>query len=103
MIELQPFMKAPSNSSEPRVISADRMIDGPPGLWGEDSPYNVNVSDEDAARKEVQRQVAVGTDFIKIYGWLEPEWMKVVVDEAKKFGKEVSCIFRWILLLWRLC
>ena len=23
--------------------------------------------------------------------WLEPEWMKVVVDEAKKFGKEVSC------------
>ena len=32
VIELMPFMKAGENNAIPRVISADRMIDGPPGL-----------------------------------------------------------------------
>lgn len=90
VIELKPFMECKGNEPEPRVISADRMIDGPPGLWGEDSPYNLNVDNETLAKNEVERQVNLGADFIKVYGWLEPQYMKVVADEAKKHSKEVS-------------
>ena len=90
VIELKPFMEASADAPEPRVISADRMIDGPPGLWGDDSPYNINVDNPLLAQSEVARQVALGADFIKTYGWLEPEIMKATVDEARKYGKEVS-------------
>lgn len=90
VIELKPFMEAKADAPEPRVISADRMIDGPPGLWGDDSPYNINVDNPLLAQKEVARQVELGADFIKTYGWLESEMMKAVVDEARKYGKEVS-------------
>lgn len=90
VIELQKFMEADGAGTAPRVISADRMIDGPPGLWGADSPYNVNVSTPEAAKAEVERQINLNTEFIKVYGWLEPEIMQVVVAEAKKYGKEVS-------------
>jgi hypothetical protein len=90
VIELRPFMNAEGNEPEPRVISADRMIDGPPGLWGEDSPYNINADNKSLAKAEVERQVSLGADFIKTYGWLEPEIMQTVIDEAKKYGKEVS-------------
>ncbi len=91
VIELMPFMKAEVNNPIPRVISADRMIDGPPGLWGETSPYNINIDNKEDAKREVERQVNLGADFIKIYGWLNPDIMKVVIEEAKKYGKEVSC------------
>ncbi len=91
VLELMPFMKAEPNNPIPRVISADRMIDGPPGLWGETSPYNINIDNEEDAKREVERQVKLDADFIKIYGWLKPEIMKAVINEAKKYGKEVSC------------
>lgn len=91
IIELNDMMIANSNEMTPRVLSADRMIDGPPGLWGADSPYNINVAEEEVARMEVRRQVELGADFIKIYGWLDEAIMKVVVDEAHLYGKEVSC------------
>lgn len=90
VLELKEMMQAPMTSITPQVISADRMIDGPPGLWGGESPYNINIDEEQAARAEVRRQVNLGADFIKVYGWLSKEIMEVVVDEAKKFGKEVS-------------
>ncbi|MER2037401.1 MAG: amidohydrolase family protein [Solibacillus sp.] len=91
IIELEQLMKAAADSFTPRVISADRMIDGPPGIWGADSPYNVNITEEQAAREEVRRQVELGAHFIKVYGWLDPMIMEIVVDEARQFGKEVSC------------
>ena len=91
VIELMPFMKAEANNPAPRVISADRLIDGPPGLWGETSPYNINIDNMEDVKREVERQVNLGADFIKIYGWLKPDIMKAVIDEAKKYGKEVSC------------
>lgn len=88
LIELKELRNQQIN---PRIISADRMIDGPPGLWGETSPYNLNTDDEDVARKEVRRQVQQGVDFIKVYGWLNQAVMEAVIDEAKKYNKEVSC------------
>lgn len=91
VIELADLMIENPQSIHPRVISADRMIDGPPGLWGDTSPYNLNTDDENEARQEVRRQIQAGADFIKVYGWLKKNVMEAVVDEAKKFKKEVSC------------
>lgn len=90
IIELKPFIDAYGSELEPRVISADRMIDGPPGLWGDDTAYNINVDNAELAKQEVARQVELGAHFIKVYGWLDPEYMKVVVDEARKHNLEVS-------------
>lgn len=90
IIELKPFIDANGSKLEPRVISADRMIDGPPGLWGDDTAYNINVDNADLAKQEVARQVELGAHFIKVYGWLDPEYMEVVVSEARKHNLEVS-------------
>ncbi|PEJ59330.1 imidazolonepropionase [Bacillus sp. AFS002410] len=89
--ELKRLREAPVEAPTPRVFSADRIIDGPPGQWGENSPWNINIDDPEEARKEVQRQLNAGADLIKVYGWLSEAIMTVVVEEAKKYGKEVSC------------
>ncbi|MEK4245910.1 amidohydrolase family protein [Psychrobacillus sp. FSL K6-2684] len=89
--ELKKIINASSGAPTPRIISADRIIDGPPGLWGENSPWNININDACSARAEVKRQVEAGADFIKVYGWLKKEMMKIVVEEAKLLHKEVSC------------
>ena len=89
--ELEKLINASGDAPTPRVISADRIIDGPPGLWGENSPWNINVHNAESARAEVRRQVKAGAKFIKVYGWLSKEMMEVVVDEAKIHRKEVSC------------
>lgn len=90
IIELKPFIDADGKDYEPRIISADRMIDGPPGLWGDDTAYNINVDNVLLAKQEVDRQVQLGAHFIKVYGWLDAEFMEVVVQEAKKHELEVS-------------
>ena len=91
VVELQGMMNAKGAAKTPRVFAADRMIDGPPGLWGDSSPYNINIDDPEVARYEVRRQVKTGADFIKVYGWISKEVLEAVVDEATKFNKEVSC------------
>ncbi len=91
VVELEDMMNAHNSAMTPRVISADRMIDGPPGLWGPTSPYNFVTDDAEMARNEVRRQVALGADLIKVYGWLKPNVMEAVCDEAKKMNKAVSC------------
>ena len=91
VVELRRLREATSDAATPRVISADRLIDGPPGCWGETSPWNFNTSDPDEARREVQRQIHEGADFIKVYGLLNRDVMRAVVDEAIKHGRQVSC------------
>ncbi|SDM89517.1 Amidohydrolase family protein [Psychrobacillus sp. OK028] len=89
--ELKDLIHALIEAPTPRVISADRIIDGPPGLWGETSPWSMNADSPEAAKKEVIRQVEAGADLIKVYGWLSKETMKAVVEEANLHNKEVSC------------
>ena len=89
--ELKDLIHASMEAPTPRVISADRIIDGPPGLWGETSPWNMNADSPEAARKEVRRQVEAGADLIKVYGWLPKETMEAVVEEAHRYNKDVSC------------
>jgi len=91
VIELASLRDTPIDAVTPRVISADRLIDGPPGLWGDTSPWNINVSTVEESRNEVKRQVEAGADLIKVYGWLSEENMRAVVSEAKVNGLEVSC------------
>lgn len=85
------LIHAPIDAPTPRVYSADRMIDGTPGQWGPTSSGNLVTDDPEEARKEVGRQAAAGTKFIKAYGWINKDVMQAVVNEAKKFGLEVSC------------
>ncbi|WP_404431428.1 amidohydrolase family protein [Sutcliffiella horikoshii] len=91
VLELKGLMTAPEDSMTPRVFSADRVIDGPPGLWGETSPWNINVENSEVVIGEVKRQVEAGADFIKVYGWLSHDLMEKVVQEASRYNKEVSC------------
>lgn len=85
------LVNAPIDAPTPTVYSADRMIDGTPGQWGPTSFGNLVTDDPEEARKEVKRQIDVGAKFIKLYGWANREVMHAAVDEAKKFGVEVSC------------
>lgn len=89
--ELKDLIHASMEAPTPRVISTDRIIDGPPGLWGETSLWNMNADNPQVAREEVRRQVEAGVDFIKVYGWLPKETMEAVVEEANIYNKEVSC------------
>lgn len=88
---LKSLIEAASDAPTPRIYSADRMIDGSPGLWGPDSYGNFNAHTSEAARKEVRRQAAAGADFIKVYGWLKGEEIAAVAEEAALHNLEVSC------------
>lgn len=90
IIELEIMMKADITASTPRVITSDRLIDGPPGLWGPTSPYSVNISDLNSAKEEVRRQVSQGAELIKVYGLLEKDIMKEVCEESRRYNKDVS-------------
>lgn len=91
VLELKGLMTAPDDSMTPRVFSADRVIDGPPGLWGETSHWNIIAENSQVVIGEVKRQVEAGADFIKVYGWLSGELMEKVAQEASRYHKEVSC------------
>lgn len=90
VLELQRLRKVPANAPSPRVISADRMIDGEPGLWGATDPWNFVTDDPQQARLEVRRQLSVGADLIKVYGLLSKECMQAALEEAQAHQKEVS-------------
>ncbi|MBB4825436.1 hypothetical protein HNO89_002670 [Sporosarcina luteola] len=91
VLQLKKLIDAPIDSPTPRVYSADRMIDGPPGLWGPTSVGNFVTDDPEEGRMEVRRQKDAGAQFIKVYGWISKEVMEAVVSEADKWDLEVSC------------
>jgi hypothetical protein len=91
VIELENLIHAVNDAPTPCVYSADRMIDGPPGLWGPTSIANFVTEESEEAKEEVRRQVREGAQFIKVYGLLSKPVMKAVVEEAKKYNLEVSC------------
>lgn len=90
ILELEGMMNAVISAKTPRVITSDRLIDGPPGLWGPTSPYSVNINDAKSAKEEVRRQVKLGAELIKVYGLLNADTLKAVCEEAVKYNKDVS-------------
>lgn len=91
VFQLKKLIESPIDAPTPRVYSSDRMIDGPPGLWGPTSFGNFVTDDPVEGRKEVKRQKDAGAEFIKVYGWISKEVMEAVVSEADKYGLDVSC------------
>ncbi|RNA66910.1 amidohydrolase family protein [Alteribacter keqinensis] len=91
VIELDDLIHAENDAPTPCVYSADRMIDGAPGLWGPTGIANFVTEDPEEGREEVRRQVREGAQFIKVYGLLSKPVMKAVVEEANKYNLEVSC------------
>ncbi|WP_051189076.1 amidohydrolase family protein [Halalkalibacillus halophilus] len=91
VLELKSLIEAEPTAPIPRVFSADRIIDGPPGLWGDTSPWNYVTSDETEAILEVRRQAETGANLIKVYGLLEKDLMRAVVEETSKYNLPVSC------------
>lgn len=51
-------------------------------------PYAATATEEEI-RDEIQRQVEQGVDFIKVYGSLEPEHIRIAIEEAHKHDKKV--------------
>jgi len=90
ILELEGMMNAEVSAMTPRVITSDRLIDGPPGLWGPTSPYSINIDDVESDKGEVKRQVELGAELIKVYGLLDTEIMKTVCEESAKYNKDVS-------------
>ena len=69
----------------PRVFTAGRVIDAPPGYW----PDAAVVSTEGQMRAEVRRQAEAGVDLIKLYVGLPPELVRAGIDEAHGLGLPV--------------
>lgn len=90
MKNLENLLNAPIDAPTPRVYAADRLIDGPPGLWGPTNEGNYVTDNPEEAREEVRRQYEAGTKFIKVYGLISKEVLEAVCDEAAKLDLEVS-------------
>jgi len=70
----------------PRIYSAGAMIDGEPTTYPDALPARTGAE----ARKDVDRLVNAGVDFIKIYTRVDPPLLKAILDEAKTFNLRVS-------------
>jgi imidazolonepropionase-like amidohydrolase len=68
------------------VYLAGAMIDGLPATY----PNAIGVSNENEARKGVDRLVSAGVDFIKVYTRIDPPLLRAIVDEARAFNLGVS-------------
>jgi imidazolonepropionase-like amidohydrolase len=79
-------LAASESPSQPRIIAAGAMIDGPGSFWKD----AIVVSDFVAARAAVRRQVEAGAGVIKVYTKLHPALMAVVVQEARARGVPVA-------------
>jgi imidazolonepropionase-like amidohydrolase len=70
----------------PRIYSAGAMIDGEPSTY----PDALRARSGAEARKDVDRLVNAGVDFIKVYSRVDPPLLKAILDEASTFNLRVS-------------
>jgi imidazolonepropionase-like amidohydrolase len=70
----------------PRIYSAGAMIDGEPTTYPDALPARTAAE----ARKDVDRLVSAGADFVKIYSRVDPPLLRAILDEAKTFNLRVS-------------
>lgn len=66
----------------PRIFTAGEAIDGIAPVDG----LSVVVKSEDEARREVDRQAALGVDYVKLYAGLGPTYVRAAIDEAHRRG-----------------
>lgn len=66
----------------PRIVTGGRIVDGAPKIW----PGSDEIVDAETARAVVERQVAEGFDFIKVYSNLKPSEFEAVAQAAREHG-----------------
>jgi predicted amidohydrolase YtcJ len=79
-------LAASESPSQPRIIAAGAMIDGPGSFWKD----AIVVDDFVSARAAVRRQVEAGAGVVKVYTKLHPALMAAIVQEARARGVPVA-------------
>jgi imidazolonepropionase-like amidohydrolase len=67
----------------PRIVTAGRLVDGDPPIWGESSAV---ATTPERARALMDEQKAAGFDFFKIYSRLTPEVFDAIAAHARETG-----------------
>ena len=79
-------MRARSDSgviTAPRILTAGRLVDGSPPLWGETS---ASVTDPETARVIMDEEQEAGFDFLKVYETLSAETFDAIAAHAADIG-----------------
>ena len=79
-------LAASESPSQPRIVAAGALIDGPGSFWKD----AIVVDDFVSARAAVRRQVEAGAGVIKVYTKLHPALISVIVQEARARGVPVA-------------
>ena len=67
----------------PRILTAGRLVDGRPPLWGENS---ASVTDPDVAKAILDEERDAGFDFMKVYETLSAEVFDTIAAHAARIG-----------------
>jgi imidazolonepropionase-like amidohydrolase len=67
----------------PRIVTAGRLVDGDPPIWGEASAVATTA---ERARALMDEQKAAGYDFFKVYSRLSPEVFDAIAAHAREIG-----------------
>lgn len=83
-------MRARSDSGvivAPRILTAGRLVDGSPPIWGETS---AGVADPETARAILDEERAAGFDFLKVYEGLTAETFDATAAHASRIGHPIA-------------
>ncbi|MFN8570539.1 MAG: amidohydrolase family protein [Gemmatimonadaceae bacterium] len=78
----------------PRITTAGEALDGMAAVDG----LSIVVKSEADVRREVDRQAALGVDYVKLYAGLGPAYVRVAIDEAHRKG--IRAIGHLFLTSW---
>ena len=67
----------------PRIVTAGRLVDGDPPIWGEASAV---ATTPERARALMDEQKAAGFDFFKVYSRMTPEVFDAIAAHAREIG-----------------
>jgi hypothetical protein len=79
-------MRARSDSGvivAPRILTAGRLVDGSPPVWGETS---ASIADPAAARALIDEERRAGFDLLKIYNSLSAETFDAIAEHSRATG-----------------
>lgn len=74
----------------PKVYATYRFIDGEPGLWGPTSYGNISTNNIDTALATVDELHKQDAKFVKVYGNIQEDVLKVVVKKSSELNLEVA-------------
>ena len=78
------------DSISPKVYATYRFIDGEPGLWGPSSYGNISTNDIKTATAGVEELYKQDARFVKVYGNIQEDVLKAVIEKSNEFGLEVA-------------